>query len=52
VALNKYVLPFLMDTWNGTVPVELDANANDDDDNEGPALQLDALPSYIRMTRE
>jgi len=53
VALNKYVLPFLMDTWNGTVPVELDANANDDDDNEGPALQLDTLPStYIRMTRE
>jgi hypothetical protein len=51
VALNKYVLPFLMDTWNGTVPVELDANDNDDD-NEGPALQLDALPSYTRMTRE
>lgn len=39
-----------MDTWNGSVPVELDAN--DYDDEEGPALQLDALPSYIRMTRE
>jgi hypothetical protein len=37
-----------MDTWNGSVPVELDPN----DDEEGPALQLDALPSYIRMTRE
>jgi hypothetical protein len=55
VALTNYVLPFLMDTWNGTTAVPSHhhhAAASDDDDASSHGRVLDILPPYVAMTRE
>jgi hypothetical protein len=55
VALTNYVLPFLMDTWNGTTtaPSQHHHAASDDaSSTSAHGRVLDILPPYVAMTRE